>query len=113
MTTFNFNKKTFALVQNTEGGQVNAETLFKYKQKGNLVTADYAGGSVTYGKIIAHLEGETLNMLYQCLTTDNQLKAGKAIAKISKTANGKIKLALNWEWLNDSQTKGQSEYIEL
>jgi hypothetical protein len=112
MKKFNFNKKTFVLLQNTEGGQVNAETLFKYKQKGNLVTADYAGGSVIYGKIIAHLEGDTLNMLYQCLTTDNQLKAGKAIAKASWTNEGKIHLSLNWEWLNESQTKGQSEYIE-
>ena len=113
MKKFNFNKKTFALLQNTEGGQVNAETVFKYKQKGNLVTADYTGGSVVYGKIIAQLEGDTLNMLYQCLTADNQLKAGKAMAKITKTSNGKIKLSLDWEWLNDSQTKGQSEYIEL
>jgi hypothetical protein len=113
MKTFNFNRKTFALVQNTEGGQVNAETVFKYKQKGNLVTADYAGGSVIYGKVIAHLEGDTLNMLYQCLTTDNELKAGKAIAKATWTKDEKIKLSLNWEWLNDSQTKGQSEYMEL
>jgi hypothetical protein len=109
----NFNNKTFALLQNTEGGQVNAETVFKYKQKGNLVTADYAGGSVIYGKIIAYLEGDTLNMLYQCLTTDNQLKAGKALAKITKTTTDKIKLSLEWEWLNDSKTKGHSEYIEF
>jgi hypothetical protein len=113
MKKFDFNKKTFALVQNTEGGQVNAETAFKYKQKGNLVTADYAGGNVIYGKIIAHLKGDTLDVLYQCLTTDNQLKAGKAVAKASWTKEGKIHLSLNWEWLNDGKTKGQSEYIEL
>jgi hypothetical protein len=113
MKTFNFNKKTFALVQNTEGGQVNAETVFRYRQKGNLVTADYAGGTVVYGKIIAHLQGDTLNILYQCLTIDNELKAGKALAKAVYNEGGKIKLTLNWEWLNSSQIKGQSEYIEL
>ena len=113
MKKFNFNKKAFALLQNTEGGQVNAETVFKYKQKGDLVTADYSGGTVLYGKIIALLEGNTLNMLYQCVTTDNELKAGKAIAHISVTKESKIKLSLNWEWLNDNNTKGQSEYIEL
>jgi hypothetical protein len=113
MKTFNFNKKTFALVQNTEGGQVNAETVFRYRQKGNLVTADYAGGTVVYGKIIAHLQGDTLNILYQCLTIDNELKAGKALAKAVYNEGRKIKLTLNWEWLNSSQIKGQSEYIEL
>jgi hypothetical protein len=87
--------------------------VFKYKQKGNLVTADYAGGSIVYGKIIAHLEGDTLNMLYQCLTTENQLKAGKALAKAVYTEGGKIKLTLDWGWLNEGNAKGQSEYIEL
>lgn len=78
-----------------------------------MVTADYTGGTVLYGKIIALLEGNTLNMLYQCVTTDNELKAGKAIAHISVTKESKIKLSLDWEWLGENITKGQSEYIEL
>jgi hypothetical protein len=52
-------------------------------------------------------------MLYQCLTTANELKAGKAQAKISFTSEGKIKLHLNWEWLTDVIEKGESEYIEV
>lgn len=52
-------------------------------------------------------------MLYQCLTTENELKAGKAIAKISTTKNGKLKLSLQWQWLNEVGDKGVSEYIEL
>ncbi len=112
MTEFDFNNKTFLLVQNTDNGQVNSETIFKYKQDGNLVTADYFGGSVKYGKIIADLQGDKLNMLYQCMTTENELKAGKAIADITLTDQGKIKLTLNWQWLTNENEKGQSEYIE-
>lgn len=52
-------------------------------------------------------------MLYQCMTHDNQLKAGKALAKITPHYNGKLKLSLNWEWLHKKGDKGQSEYIEL
>jgi hypothetical protein len=51
-------------------------------------------------------------MLYQCLTTDNELKAGKALAKISLTNTGKMSLHLNWEWLTNGNEKGTSEYIE-
>ena len=54
-----------------------------------------------------------MNMLYQCLTTDNQLKAGKALAKITRTGNEKMKLSLNWEWLTNNNEKGNSEYIEI
>ncbi len=51
-------------------------------------------------------------MLYQCITTKNELKSGKAIAEISFTENDKIKLKLNWEWLGDHNEKGISEYLE-
>jgi hypothetical protein len=113
MNKFNFDNKRFALIQNSESGQVNPETVFEYKQQDNLVTADYYGGSIKYGKIIAELKNDELNMLYQCLTTDNQLKAGKALAKITMTNTGKMKLILNWEWLTGSNEKGNSEYVEI
>lgn len=111
MKVFNFNNKTFSLIENSELGETSNETIFKYKQDGNLVTADYYGGSIKYGKIIAHLIDDKLNMIYQCITTNNELKSGKALANISLTENNKIKLKLNWEWL-DKNEKGVSEYIE-
>ena len=113
MTKFNFNNKRFALIQNSESGQVNTETVFNYSQDDNLVTADYFGETIKYGKIIAVLKDDKLNMLYQCLTTDNELKAGKAVAQISLTENGKIKLSLDWEWLTNGNEKGKSEYLEV
>ncbi|REH00834.1 hypothetical protein [Flavobacterium aquicola] len=113
MSNFNFDNKKFALINNSETGQVNPDTIFEYKQKDNLVTADYYGGTILYGKIIADLKDNELHMLYQCITTDSQLKAGKAIAKITLTDNGKIKLNLDWEWLTSVNEKGKSEYIEI
>lgn len=112
MSKFNFDNKLFSLVENSEKGKVNSETIFKYKQEGNLVTADYYGGSIKYGKIIATLKNDKLDMLYQCITTENELKAGKAIAVISLTKDNKIKLKLNWKWLGENNESGISEYIE-
>ncbi len=112
MSTIDFNNKSFALISNSEEGKVTDETIFEYKQNGNLVTADYQGGSILYGKIIAVLKGNYLNMLYQCVTMENKLMAGKAKAQISLNENNKIKLVLNWEWLDDGKEKGISIYIE-
>ncbi|MFK8060844.1 MAG: hypothetical protein AB8B78_12230 [Polaribacter sp.] len=112
MSEFNFNNKIFYLLENSESGKVNSETVFKYQQKENIVTADYTGGTIKYGKIIATLQNDILNMVYQCVTSENELKAGKAIAKVSFTKDNKIHLKLNWQWLNDNQEKGVSEYIE-
>jgi hypothetical protein len=77
MSQFNFHNKRFALIQNSESGQVNIDTVFEYQQNENLVTANYYGGTIQYGKIIANLEGDELNMLYQCITNDKQIKQVK------------------------------------
>lgn len=87
-----FNNKTFSIIENSEKGNVNSNTTFLFKQKGELVTADYHGGTIVYGKIIARYKNGILDMRYQCLTTDNLLKAGKADAIVSITEFEKIKL---------------------
>lgn len=112
MAKFDFNHKTFSLLENSSEGKANSETIFKYRQDGDLVTADYFGGEIRYGKIIAILKNEALHMRYQCLTETNELKSGKAVAAISLTSKNKIKLRLDWEWLENSHTKGISEYLE-
>ena len=113
MNNINFNNKKFILLENSKSGTVNSNTIFTYEQSGNLVTANYQGGVIKYGKIIAHKKKDELFMLYQCISIENELKAGKAIAKISLTKNNKIKLKLNWKWLTDDFSTGTSEYIEL
>ena len=113
MKNFNFNNKTFVLLENSKKGKVNAETVFKYKQEGDLVTAEYFGGTIRYGKIVGLLQGDDLKMLYQCLTVDNELKAGKASAKVAYTNTGRLKLDLNWQWITDNNEKGTSQYIEI
>ncbi len=112
MDKIDFNNKTFSLVDNSEEGKASSDTIFNYHQEGNLVTADYYGGEIRYGKIIAQLRNEKLHMLYQCLTLDDELKAGKAIAEISFDQNHKMRLRLNWEWLENIPEKGTSEYLE-
>lgn len=111
MKKFNFHNKAFSLINNSKNGESSNQTLFKYQQNDDLVTADYYGGNIRYGKIIAQLKGTQLLMLYQCLTTNNELKAGKATANISINNEGKILLHLNWEWLEKNE-KGTSIYIE-
>ena len=108
----NFDNKKFRLLDNSSEGKVDSETIFYYKQKNELVTADYFGGSIIFGKIIAQHIGDTLHMLYNCYTTSKELKAGKAQAHISKSKEDKILLTLNWQWLENAKT-GTSTYIEI
>lgn len=110
--TISFEGKTFILLHNSEAGETTEETIFEYDQEDDLVTADYAGGTIRYGKIIGKLDKDQLHLVYQCLTTEGELKSGAAIGKISFDEAGKMILKLDWEWLSKSGTTGKSEYIE-
>lgn len=112
MSEINFNNKILVLRDNTPNGTTNMETVFNYKQEGDLVTADFSGGSIKYGKIIALHKGDYLDMIYQMFTSTNELKSGKATAQIAVNETGKIQLHLNWEWLSGSNNKGTSTYVE-
>lgn len=113
MTKINFDNKKFVLIENSKYGTADSNTVFKYSQNEDVVTANYQGGTIKTGNIIARLEGRQLYMVYQCLTVDNDLKSGKATADITFTEDNKIKLILQWEWLKVSGHSGKSEYIEI
>jgi hypothetical protein len=48
----NYNNKTFRPVANTKNGETSSDTLFKYTQKDNIVTAKYSGGEILQGHLI-------------------------------------------------------------
>ncbi|MFT4665697.1 MAG: hypothetical protein ACI8YQ_002912 [Polaribacter sp.] len=52
-------------------------------------------------------------MRYHCLTTEDVLKSGKAIAKVILNEEQKILLHLDWEWLDGGGEKATSVYIEM
>ena len=113
MNNINFNNKIFTITENSNIGEADNRTVFKYSQNEDLVTGDYQGGRIRTGKIIARLDGHQLHMLYQCITVDNELKSGKATADITFTEQHKMKLNLHWEWLKASGDKGSSVYVEI
>ena len=111
--SFNLNNKTFRLVQNSIAGSANKDTIFKYKQSDDIVTAVYSGGDIKHGNICGTIDNKILNILYQCITINGELKAGKAKGVISLAENSKLMLSLNWQWLTQKQDNGTSVYIEI
>lgn len=51
-------------------------------------------------------------MLYQSLTTDNELVAGRAQVSLSENESGKLVMQLNWQWLTGSLSNGVSLWHE-
>lgn len=109
----NLNNKKFVTTQN-KNGLSSDETIFYYKQEGNIISATYKGGAIKKGLIIGkQIEDSKIELLYQCITIEGELKAGHSIGKVSFTNEGKLKLNLDWNWINGDLSKGKSEYIEI
>ena len=52
---YNLEGKVFRSISNTGSGEVGADTLFHYHQAADIVTAEYSGGSVVTGHLIARV----------------------------------------------------------
>ena len=114
MSRVNFNNRKFIPFENSDHGTVTDKTVFEYAQEGDLVTANYSGETVISGKIIAkQLKNGDLEMLYHCLTDENELKAGKAYARVSVLENDRVRMDLNWQWLTGDGASGKSVYLEV
>ncbi|TCD29066.1 n-acetylglutamate synthase [Pedobacter psychrodurus] len=105
----NYNNKLFKPISNTENGETSNETIFSYKQKGNILTAEYTGGKIIFGHLIGLVdENGNIEMHYHQVNDQGELMTGICNSKPEQLANGKIRLHETWQWTSGDKSKGQS-----
>jgi hypothetical protein len=105
----NYNNKKFRPISNTENGETSNETLFHYKQTGNMLTAEYSGGKIKYGHLIGLVdEFGNITMRYHQINENDELMTGICFSTPEILENGKIRLHESWEWTSGDQSKGTS-----
>ena len=105
----NYHNKIFRPVSNTENGEVSGETAFHYRQSGNIVTAEYAGGSVTRGHLIALVDAAgCLDMRYHHVNDMGALQTGICRSVPEVLPDGRIRLHESWQWTSGDGSRGQS-----
>lgn len=105
----NYHGKIFRPISNTENGETSNETIFLYKQVGNILTSEYAGGKIKNGHLIGLVdERGNIEMRYHQINDNNEIMTGmcKSIPEILE--NGKIRLHESWEWTSGDKSKGSS-----
>jgi len=111
---YNLEGKQFRSLSNTENGEVDEYTIFNYHQEGERVWADYAGGTIVRGNLIALRSTDgTLNMYYQHINTENQIMIGKCVSTPSLNSEGKLQFDESWQWLNGDRSEGKSVIVEV
>lgn len=110
----NYNNKKFRPISNTENGETSEDTIFHYKQTGNILSAEYMGGKIKYGHLIGLVgEGGTIEMRYHQVNDSGLLMTGVCKSTPEFLENGKIRLHENWEWTSGDKSKGYSIVEEI
>ena len=107
--TINYHNKIFKPIHNTDNSETSDETTFHYKQKDNIVTAEYSGGQIKYGHLIGIVdEHGHINMRYHQVNFHKELMTGICTSKPEILKNGKIRLHEQWTWTSGDQSSGTS-----
>ena len=105
----NYHNKIFRPISNTVNGETSEQTVFHYKQTGQILTAEYAGGQIQKGHLIGLVdEFGGIDMRYHQVNNKNELLTGICTSRPEILENGKIRLHESWEWTSGDKSKGQS-----
>lgn len=105
----NYDNRRFRSVSNSETGEVGNDTIFHYHQTGEIVTAEYSGGEIVSGHLIAICASEGgLDMRYHHINKRGELMTGICRSTPEILADGRIRLHEKWQWTSGDRSAGQS-----
>jgi len=104
-----YNGKIFKPIESTENGETSNETVFLYKQVGNILTSEYSGGKIKKGHLIGLVDKNgNIDMRYHQVNNNGEIMTGICTSKPIIMDNGKIRLHESWEWTSVDKSKGKS-----
>jgi hypothetical protein len=114
MAHISYDNRRFVSVANMANGEVSAETVFHYHQQGQLVWAEYRGGAIVFGTLIAKVDAAgCLDMRYQHLNTAGELMTGRCHSTPEVLSDGRLRLQEQWQWTSGDGSAGTSIVEEV
>ena len=104
-----YNGKIFRPIENSENGETTSETIFEYKQIGNILTSEYSGGKIKKGHLIGLVdEIGNIDIRYHQVNNKGEIMTGICKSKPEIMEDGKIRLHESWKWTSGDKSKGKS-----
>jgi GNAT superfamily N-acetyltransferase len=105
--------RRFVAKVNDASGEVGDGTIFCYHQSGDVLWADYEGGSIIKGFLTGTVDRDgRLDFRYQHINTKKQVRTGKCHSIPHFLENGTLELHEQWQWLDGGQEAGSSIIVE-
>ena len=100
--------RLFRPVEMSETSQTGTDTIFKYEQIGDMVTATYSGGSIKFGQIIGRVDAAgILEMRYQHIDHAGELRTGQCTTTPEILPGGKMRLHESWRGPAETKQKAR------
>lgn len=107
------NGRRFTVAENSHGLS-GTGTVFLYHVEEDAISGTYQGGRIRIGNQVGRVTGpDTIELLYQCLTTDGEILAGWSRGTVGVDRAGRTTLTFVWGWLSGATGGGESSYVEL
>ena len=109
-----YNNKVFRPVSNSDNGEVDGQTLFHYKQQGNILSCLYNGSKIIQGQLIGLVDEQgNIDMRYHQVNAKGELMTGICNSKPEILPDGKIRLHEKWQWTSGDLSAGESILEEI
>ncbi len=109
-----FDGRLFRSVANSPNGEVSGATLFRYRQHENRVWADYSGGGIEHGHLIAAVGDDgALDMRYHHISPGGALMTGTCRSRLEILPDGRYRLHEDWQWTSADTSRGASIVEEI
>ena len=106
--------RRFRSVENSATGEVGPETVFAYRQSGDVVSATYEGGGVRSGVLIATADGGgSLDARYAHVNASGGLMTGECRTTPEVLPDGRLRLHEEWRWTSGDRSSGRSVVEEI
>ncbi|WP_338647418.1 hypothetical protein [Pseudomonas sp. ML2-2023-3] len=105
--------RRFCVAGNTHGLS-GAGTVFHYLVDEHGISGTYQGGRIRTGNQVGRVTGpDSIELLFQCLTTEGELLSGWSRGTVGVDSSGHTTLDFVWGWLSGATGGGESSYVEL
>ena len=112
--SIDYDGRRFRSVENWDTGEVGPETVFGYRQDGDVVSATYEGGDVRFGTLIATADGEgNLDARYGHVNASGELMTGECRSTPEVLPDGRLRLHEEWRWTSGDGSSGRSVVEEI
>jgi len=114
MNKIDYEGRIFRAAQTSSAGEVDGRTTFHYRQSGSIVTAEYSGGDIASGHLVAIADEDgRLDMRYHHVNSSGELMTGTCRTTPELLPDGRLLLHEKWQWTSGDLASGTSILEEV